>query len=44
MFPLGVLKRKAQSAQSWIDCPFNIANGLNDLSDIIDYSHKEMAD
>lgn len=33
MWPLGVLKRKAQSAQSWIDCPFNIANGLNDLSD-----------
>ena len=33
MFPLGVLNRKAQSAQSWIDCPFNIANGLNDLSD-----------
>lgn len=34
MFPLGVLRKKAsQSAQSWIDCPFNIANGLNDLSD-----------
>ena len=30
--PLGVLKRTVQSLQSWINCPFNTANGLNDLS------------
>ena len=31
MFPLGVLSRKTLSL-CWIDCPFNTANGLNDLS------------
>ena len=32
MFPLGVLKRKAQSAQIWIDSPFNTITQLNDVS------------
>lgn len=33
MFPLGVLKKKTSSLIThWIDCPFNTANGLNDLS------------
>lgn len=31
MFPLGILKREVVVSY-WINCPFNTANGLNDLS------------